>query len=172
MNVALGRRPSYRSFRLHHTRFMWSTGWPWDRGSRAGHQRSATEDSDWIIAKHIDAAHVRTDATGTAIVSWVPREKLHYVDVDIVPLDSDWKIDETDQKQNSAGVTTIHVRRERAVKGRLIMPEGADAEGILITGFGFGPTNVGDIPYARAQKTARSHFGFRQSMAMCWGSPT
>ena len=111
-----------------------------------------TEDSDWIITKHIDAARVRTDATGTAIVSWVPRDKLRYVDVDIVPLNSEWKIDETDHKQNSAGVTTIHVRHERAVQGRLIMPEGADAEGILITGFGFGPKNVGDIPYARARK--------------------
>ena len=29
---------------------------------------------------------------------------------------------------------TVHARRERTVQGRLIMPDGADAEGILITG--------------------------------------
>ncbi len=36
------------------------------------------------------------------------------------------------------------------MRGRLIMPEGASALGILVSGFGFGPTNRGDIPYARA----------------------
>ncbi len=56
-----------------------------------------TEDSDWIVAKHFKRAHVRTDADGTAIVPWAPREKLQYVDVDI--LGSDWKLDETDLKQ-------------------------------------------------------------------------
>ena len=108
------------------------------------------EDSDWIVAKHIDAAHVRTDADGTAIVPWAPREKLQYVEVDI--LGSDWKIDETDLKRIRAGIITVHARRERTVQGRLIMPEGADAEGILVTGFGFGPANHGDIPYARARR--------------------
>ena len=38
------------------------------------------------------------------------------------------------------------------MQGRLIMPEGADAQGILVTGFGFGPANIGDIPYARARR--------------------
>ena len=109
-----------------------------------------TEDSDWIVAKHIAAAHVRTDADGTAIVPWAPREKLQYVQVDI--LNSDWKVDETDRKQIAAGITTVHARRERLVHGRLIMPEGGDAEGILVTGFGFGPANNGDIPYARARR--------------------
>ncbi len=115
-----------------------------------------TEDSDWIIAKHIDAARLRTDATGAAIVPWVPREKLRYVDVDLVPVDTEWKVDRTDRTGIGAGITTgtttVHVRREHTVQGRLIMPEGADAEGILITGFGFGPANNGDTPYARARR--------------------
>ncbi len=108
------------------------------------------ENSDWIVTKHIEAAHVRTDADGTAIVPWIPREKLRFIEVD--PLGSDWKFDETDQKQISAGITTVHARRERTVQGRLIMPVGENAEGILVTGFGFGPTNNGDIPYARARQ--------------------
>ena len=123
-----------------------------------------TEDSDWIVAKHIEAAHVRTDALGTAIVPWAPRDKLQYVDVD--PLGSDWKVDEIDRKGISAGITTVHVRRERTVRGRLLMPEGVDADGILVTGFGFGPDNRGDIPYARAQ-TGHLFFGFLQSTDMC-----
>ena len=93
---------------------------------------------------------MRTDADGTAIVPWAPREKLQYVEVDI--LGSDWKVDETDLKQIAAGITTVHARRERTVQGRLIMPDGADAQGILVTGFGFGPANNGDIPYARARR--------------------
>ena len=108
------------------------------------------ENSDWIVAKHIAAAHVPTGADGTAIVPWVPREKLRFVEVD--PLGSDWKVDETDQKQISAGITTVHARRERSVQGRLIMPAGKSAEGILVTGFGFGPANNGDIPHARARR--------------------
>jgi hypothetical protein len=108
------------------------------------------EDSDWIVAKHIEAAHVRTDADGTAIVPWAPRDKLQYVDVD--PLSSDWKFDDTDLKQTSTGITTVHARRERTVRGRLIMPEAVDADGILVTGFGFGPAHRGDIPYARARR--------------------
>ena len=32
------------------------------------------------------------------------------------------------------------------------MPEGSSAEGILVTGFGHGPTGNGDVPYARARR--------------------
>ena len=48
-------------------------------------------------------------------------------------------------------VVTIHARRKVSVEGRLVMPAGASPEGLLITGFGFGPRNRGDIPYARAR---------------------
>jgi RNA polymerase sigma factor (sigma-70 family) len=109
-----------------------------------------TDDSDWIVAKCIDASHARTSADGTAIVPWAPREKLRYVDVGL--LSSDWKRDDTDLTRIKAGMITIHARRERTVQGRLIMPDGADAESILVSGFGFGPANNGDIPYARARR--------------------
>src|SRR4029078_2368941 len=33
---------------------------------------------------------------------------------------------------------------------RLKMPGGSSAEGILVSGFGFGPKSTGDIPTARA----------------------
>jgi RNA polymerase sigma factor (sigma-70 family) len=108
------------------------------------------EDCDWIVAKHFKGAHVRTDTDGTAIVPWAPREKLQYIEVDF--LGSDWKLDETDLKRTNAGITTVHARRELTVPGRLIMPEGVDAGGILVTGRGRGPTNLGDIPYARARR--------------------
>ena len=115
-----------------------------------------TEDSDGIDAGEIEAAHVRTDADGTAIVPWAPREKLRYVNVD--PVGSEWKVDEADRKQIAAGITTVHARREMTVQGRLIMPDGAPAQGILVKGFGFGPTNRGDIPYARAQRDGTFRF--------------
>lgn len=108
------------------------------------------EGSDWIVTKEVKAAHVRTNAAGTAIVPWAPRGKLQYVEVEVVG--SPWKVDEADLKQLAAGITTVHVRPERAVEGRLVMPEGANPEGILITGFGFGPKNRGDIPRARARR--------------------
>ena len=70
---------------------------------------------------------------------------------------SDWKLDETDLKRTSAGITTVHARRELTVEGRLIMPEGVDAGGILVTGRGRGPTSHGDIPYARARRDGTFH---------------
>ena len=108
-----------------------------------------TEDSGWILAECIAASHVRTGSDGTAIVSWVPRDNLRSVEVDF--LGSEWKLDEIDLKTIRTRMITVHARRERTVQGRLIMPEGADAQGILVTGRGSGPTNNGDIPYARAR---------------------
>ena len=107
-----------------------------------------TGDSEWIVTREIKEAHVRTGADGTVIVPWVPRDRLKYVEVSCVG--PDWKKDETDSKRMAEGITTVHVRREREVQGRLVMPEGANPEGILVTGFGFGPGGNGDIPYARA----------------------
>ena len=149
--VALVRgRPSYRCSRRHRStiRVVDVDGKPIG-GVELG-VSVRTEDSDWIVAAYIEASHVRTDADGTAIVPWAPREKLQYVDVDL--LSPDWKIDETDLKQIKSGIITVHARREQTVQGRLIMPSGLDAEGILVTGFGFGPANIGDIPYARARR--------------------
>ena len=109
-----------------------------------------TEDSEWIVVRTIAAAHVRTDPQGIAVVPWVPRDQLKYVEVR--PVGDDWKADETDRDRMSEGITTVQVRRETDVKGRLAMPEGSSAEGILVTGFGFGPKNTGDNPYARAKR--------------------
>jgi hypothetical protein len=114
------------------------------------------QDYDWIVAKHFKEAHVRTDTEGRAIVPWAPGAKLQFVEVDI--LGADWKVGETDRNQLAAGITTVHARHDRAVQGRLNMPAGADAQGILVTGFGFGPANNGDIPSARARRDGTFHF--------------
>jgi RNA polymerase sigma factor (sigma-70 family) len=109
-----------------------------------------TEDLNWIATSAIEAAHVRTDADGMAIVPWAPRDKLQYVEV--FSAGSEVKIDDTDLKQIAAGLTTVRAQRERPVQGRLIMPKAVSAEGILVTGIGFGPGNNGHIPYARARR--------------------
>jgi hypothetical protein len=108
------------------------------------------EGSDWIVVQDIEAAHVRTDAQGIAIVPWFPREKLKFVEVELIS--SDWKIDATDRDQITHGLTTVHARRAKSVQGRLVMPDGASAEGILVGGYGFGPGDHSDIPFARAQR--------------------
>lgn len=107
-----------------------------------------TKDSDWAVAEQIDAAHVRTDADGIAVVPWAPREKLMFVEAN--PRGSEWKFDSTDVDRIGERIVTVHARRKTPVVGRLIMPAGASAEGILIEGYGFGPGNHGDRPYARA----------------------
>jgi hypothetical protein len=116
-----------------------------------------TDDSDWAVARSIEAAEVRTNDKGEAVVPWAPREKLKFVDPD--PLDSGWKFDKVDLERLGDRLVTVQARRQVPVTARLVMPEGASAEGLLVTGFGFGPENQGDIPYARAR--ADGSFTFR-----------
>jgi RNA polymerase sigma factor (sigma-70 family) len=108
------------------------------------------EGSDWIELRGVAEARVRTDAEGTAAVPWAPREKLKIVNVRIIG--SDWKKDETDLERIGEGITTVHASRTRHVEGRLVMPEGASAEGLLITGNGTGTESRGDRQYARARR--------------------
>src|SRR5262249_33145129 len=42
------------------------------------------------------------------------------------------------------------VRRKIPVQGQLILPPGVSGDGLLVTGFGFGPAEGGHIPKARA----------------------
>lgn len=112
-----------------------------------------TEDSGWILCREIPAAHFRTDRDGIARVPWIPQDNLKYLDVDVIG--ADWKLDEVDLQTIAKRLATVSVRRKRREKpviGRIVMPPGVSAEGILITGFGFGPESSGDIPYARARK--------------------
>ena len=82
-----------------------------------------TNDSEWAVAEQIEAAHLRTDADGTAVVPWAPRENLRYVEP--IPIGSDWKVDSTDVDRIAERMVTVHVRREIPVEGRLVMPAGA-----------------------------------------------
>ncbi len=108
------------------------------------------KESGWVIADRLAETHVRTNAEGTATVAWMPAGKLEYVEVEIVG--NGWQIDSTEFDPMHAETTTVHVRPLKTVEGRLIMPQGTSAEGILISGNGFGPDDHGHIPYARAQR--------------------
>jgi Thioredoxin-like len=120
-----------------------------------------SDDSHWVMAKEIAAAHVRTEADGTANVLWAPRAKLKYVDVD--PVGADWKFDATDVEHIADRVVTVHARRKIPTEGRLVMPAGVSPQGLLVKGFGYGPANVGDIPCARAR--ADGSFSLRVASA-------
>ena len=115
--------------------------------------QGGTRENDWITTRDIPAAHLRTDPSGTVVIPWAPRPPLQFIEV--VVTSPGWKIDQIDRDQLAEGVTTVHVRPEHAVQGRLVMPEGASAAGILVTGFGFGPHKEGDIPLARARADGR-----------------
>jgi hypothetical protein len=104
---------------------------------------------EWIYPKQIDATRATTDENGEVRWDWFPAEGVEYVNVDL--LDRGWKIDKKDRDKTPDGLTTIHVRRKFPVEGRLILPAGIDAEGILITGHGFGPGSFGDIPQTRTR---------------------
>ena len=102
----------------------------------------------WIPANLIERAHVATDTRGEATVPWFPGEKVKHAYPTLRgPL---WKMDQLDRDKVAEGITTIHVRRTVLVKGKLNMPGGTSAEGIMVSGFGFGPGGTGQVPVARA----------------------
>lgn len=106
----------------------------------------------WIMTRDIPQANVTTDSGGLASVSWMPQKDIRYLDCDV--FDSQWTLDgieKNDPKKPQAGETTLYLRRKIMVQGRLKMPAGASAEGILVSGTGFGPRNRGDCPVARAE---------------------
>ena len=162
-------RQSCRSFRRRHTGFMWSTSMATGVSGLDLAISVHTEGSDWIVAKHIEAAHVRTDADGTAIVPWVPRDKLQYVDVD--PLGSDWKVDEidleTDQRGDHHGSRPSRADRARPAdhaRGRRRRRD---------SGYGIWlwPGRSKETFRTPAHdETGHSHFGFLQSTDMCSAS--
>jgi hypothetical protein len=109
----------------------------------------STEGGNWIISADVEASHVRTNANGEATLPWAPAEKLSYVEVNL--LASNWKLDEVSRDQLALRLAVVHARREVPVEGRLVMPEGESAAGVLITGFGYGPGDHGDIPVVRTR---------------------
>lgn len=109
-----------------------------------------TTKSGWLATGCVPAALLTSDANGHAIVPWGPSDQVQGVDVDI--RSREWKADETDRKQIGERITTIHVRRRHPVTGRLALPDEANPEGILISGFGFGEMSSGDIPRARVHR--------------------
>lgn len=106
-----------------------------------------TSDNEWVITRDVKAAHMVTDENGEASATWFPQNALG-VDVDLVS--REWKIDDIERDKLAQGITTARARRKVAVVGRLKMPAGASAEGIVVSGFGYGPQHRGDIPTARA----------------------
>src|SRR4029077_16661819 len=95
----------------------------------------------------IDAARLRSDANGEVVVPWFPQDLLY---VNLRLTGDDWKIDDIERDKIAEGLTPVRIRHKVAVPGRLKMPEGVSAEGIVVSGFGFGPKNTGDVPAARA----------------------
>lgn len=110
------------------------------------------ESRDWgvlIRTQEFAAAKVRTNEKGEATIPWAPRDHLAHFNVHVL---GDWKVDETDHPTDARRDLTVHVRRMKRVTGRLIMPEGADPQGLLIEGYGFGLGNTGDVPQVRVRR--------------------
>jgi hypothetical protein len=102
----------------------------------------------WPLTEYIDAAQLRTDADGEVTVPWFPKE---FGSVFVREACPDWKIDEIAQRdKENPNLTIVHARHKVAVRGRLKMPAGESAAGILIDSDGSGFTHIIDAPTARA----------------------
>ena len=101
-------------------------------------------------ANQFDDSTVRTNANGEVTVPWVPANPSY---VEPVPRDFDWKIDDLQEPSGERhNVSTIRVRRRRLVRGRLVMPPGVNATGILVMGVGNGTGSTGDAFFTRARR--------------------
>jgi len=97
-----------------------------------------------------DEAIVRTDSRGEVTIPWLPD---HLTSVELHPISPAWKVDDVYMPAKASdGLPTVHVRRRRPVTGRLVMPPGANPEGILVQGNGFGGGGTGDRPFARVRR--------------------
>ncbi|WP_010587352.1 M56 family metallopeptidase [Schlesneria paludicola] len=133
------------------------------------------DDANWILARDLQMVRSKTNQQGEADLSWLPRDQLKRVEVQIVG--SNWKVDSTDLDQLSQRVVTVHVRRQKPVVGRLSMPDGRNPEGVLICGSGFSTTMNGTYALARVRRNgsfmfhAASDHGYAMGVADAdWGS--
>ncbi|HTM55562.1 MAG TPA: thioredoxin family protein [Pirellulales bacterium] len=110
---------------------------------------AASGDFEFIILSPLKHTRLRTDESGIAKAPWVPRDNLRTVSPEI--WSDDWKQDETKRDRIQEGFTTQKLKRKHPITGRLIVPEGADPTGILISGDGFGSAYRGDLASARAR---------------------
>lgn len=107
-------------------------------------------DGEWIMARSIDATRATTDENGEVRYDWFPKSGTKYVDVEL--LDPGWKEDDTEIDKIPDGLTIVHARKRIPATGRVVFPEGVDPQGVMITGFGFGTGDNGDIFRARVRK--------------------
>src|SRR5262249_29871510 len=96
-----------------------------------------------ILSQMVPGATTMTGDDGTATIGWCPQD---CANVEVHVPDPRWKLDDVDR----GNPTTVHVKRRTPAQGRLIMPPGVSAEGILVKGDAFGTTFCGDLPSARA----------------------
>lgn len=121
-------------------------------------------DGEWAGTRYFPGAHVRTDERGEANMKWVPEEKLQHVIATVVG--SNWAIEDEDDQEISDRIVTLKVRRQKIVPGRLKMPDGVSAQGILLKSRSFGSGNRSTLPSTRARAdgsfelSACSDFGF------------
>ena len=76
----------------------------------------------------------------------------------------DWKIDKIDLERLGDRIVTVHARRKLPVEGRLVMPKGANAEGLLITGPASGRGISATSRMHAPGPMDRSPSAFRQTM--------
>jgi hypothetical protein len=98
--------------------------------------------------REFDEARVSTNSRGEVTIPWLPAQTSS---VGFEAAGPSWKVDEISMvSRASLGKPTVHVRRRRSVTGRIVMPPGANAEGILVQGDGTSNTGTGDLFFTRA----------------------
>ena len=103
----------------------------------------------WIRSGLCRGTDAVTDGNGEVRFGWFPADDLRTVDVRLTG--QRWIVDQTDGESIDEGLTTVTIRKKRRVAGRVEFPDGVDARGLMITGSGSGPRNLGDLVRVRTR---------------------
>lgn len=128
---------------------------------------AAGDDRRHLITSSLPEATIRTNAEGQSSLNATPRGRSPYLHFE--SLDNGWKIDRVDQMSASNRSTTAHVRRVKPAIGRVFMPSGVSAQGLLISGNGFGGhgNNYGDEFLSRVRQDGTFQYRVPTSHGYC-----
>jgi hypothetical protein len=128
----------------------------------------------WLHSSELEQARLRSGEDGSVTVPWLPAE---FKGLNIEELGYDWKFDDDEQADETGGDTIVHIRRQHTIEGRLEMPAGEDASGLLIHGSSFGPGGHMHVPRTRARAdgtfslpVCSDHVYFLSVIDSEWGS--
>jgi len=89
----------------------------------------------WFQGENFPESHGVTNANGEWVAAWTPAKREI---AQAEPVDPAWQHDGSDERPRDGTPGTLHVRRSKRTKGRVVMPLGASPENLLVEAKSYG----------------------------------